>query len=217
MTRLLSSTSVLTGSISDNEAFQALENAFQLLATMFRYPDEQLWQALSQALSAADAFLTSLLGHQLSLPHWQILDQTYTALFCANSNGLPAPPYLSCYHEESRHIEGDSLQMIRQMLAEEGLIADPLLREPEDHIVVILELAGILCRKALSNNSAEAASGRDALLKLTGSLLIMLPPFQAAVAAADLSCVDFYVDAITLCLCVTVLCREQVVLLSATL
>lgn len=217
MTPLPSSHSVVPESVLVNQELPVLENVFQLLASLFRYPDEPLWQALAEALPAADTFLSGLLGHSLSLPPRHSLEQTYTALFCSNPYGLPAPPYLSCYLEESGRIEGDSTLEVRQLLAQEGLVVDPLLKEPEDHLSVLLELAGLLCHKAHGDNAVEAAEGRIRLLQLSDRMLIMLPPFQSAIAAADLSCVDFYVDAATLCLCLTVHCREQIQLKSATI
>jgi len=48
-------------------------------------------------------------------------------------------------------------------------------------------------------------------------MMIMLPAFQAAVAATDLSYVDFYVDAVTLSICIIVLCREQINLQSTNI
>jgi len=212
MTPFPPSSCAVSEPVSGIRELPVLENGFQLLASMFRYPDEPIWQALAETLPAAEVFSSSLLGRPLSLPPRQSLEQTYTALFCTNPIGLTASPYLSCYLEDPGLIEGGGRLMIQQLLAEEGGVADPAMKEPEDHLATVLELAGVLCRKAHGDDPAEAADGRIRLLQLTDTMLIMLPPFQSAITTADFSCVDFYVDAVTLCLCLTVLCREQILL-----
>lgn len=83
MSPLPSSFSAVPESISGVARLPIIESRFQLLASLFRYPDEPLWQALSQTLPAADPFSSSLLGYPLSLPLHYSLEQTYTALFCS--------------------------------------------------------------------------------------------------------------------------------------
>lgn len=212
MTPFHPSSCAVTESASSIRELPVLENGFQLLASMFRYPDEPIWQALAETLPEAEIFSSSLLGRPLTLPPQQSLEQTYTALFCTNPIGLTASPYLSSYLKDSVRIEGDGRLMVQQLLAEEGVDAGQALKEPEDHLATVLELAGVLCRKAHGDDPAEAADGRIRLLQLTDTMLIMLPPFQSAITTADFSCVDFYVDAVTLCLCLTVLCREKMLL-----
>lgn len=210
MSPLTSSFSAVPESISGVSRLPIIESRFQLLASLFRYPDEPLWQALAGVLPVAEAFSGSLLGHPLSLPLHHSLEQTYTALFCGTLSGSPVSLCLGGYLNQAGHGEGSGTAMISQLLTEEGLVTDPHLNAPENHLAVLLELAGLLCCKAHGDDLARAADGRIRLLQLTDSLLVMLPPFQSAIAAADGSCVDFYVDAVTLCLCLTVLCREQI-------
>lgn len=200
-----------------NADLPSLEYAYRLVAMMFRYPDKQLWKALSEALSATNDFSFGLLGHSLFLPHQPELEQAYTSLFCANPRGLPAPPYLSCYFEEAGQIEGSVTQIIRRMLTAHGLVTDPNLKEPDDHVSVILELAGHLCREANGSDATKALTGLSSLVKLTDIMLIMLPQFRAAIAAADISGADFYRDASTLCLCLTERCRKQIAMKSITI
>lgn len=210
MAPLPSSSSVVPESISGVQELPIIESGFQLLASLFRYPDQSLWQALAEALPAAEAFSSSLLGHPLSLPLRHSLEQTYTTLFCSTLTGSSVSLCLGGYLNQAEHAERGGRTMIRQLLTEEGLAVDVRLDEPEDHLSVLLELAGLLCCKAHGDDPTRAADGRIRLLQLTDSLLIMLPSFQSAIAAADGSCVDFYVDAVTLCLCLIVLCREQI-------
>jgi TorA maturation chaperone TorD len=201
--------------LSSAEGLSPLGDAFVFLASLFRYPDAALWQALAAALPTAAEFTSSVLGRPLRLPAQRVIEQTHVDLFCANPFGLPAPPYFSCYVEESGRIEGDITQMVRRMLADEGLAADPLLKEPDDHLTVVLELAACLCCRCDSPAPATAARARAALRQLTEGLALVLPRFHAAVAAAaaaDMGCVDFYVDSATLCLHLTALCREHLVL-----
>ncbi len=204
------STGVATEAGSGIRELPSLASGFHLLASLFRYPDESLWQALAEALPSAAVFSASLLGHPLALPPRQSLEHAYTALFCANPSGSTVSPCLTGYLNQAESGEGGGTSMIRQLLTEEGLVADARPGEPEDHLAVLLELAGLLCCRAHGDDPARAGDGRTRLLQLTDSMLVMLPPFQSAIAAADESCVDFYVDAITLCLCLTVLCREQI-------
>ncbi|MCE1226485.1 MAG: molecular chaperone TorD family protein, partial [Geobacteraceae bacterium] len=174
-----SSSSAVPESISSVARLPIIESRFQLLASLFRYPVEPLWQALSQALPAADPFSSGLLGHPLSLPLHHSLEQTYTALFCSTQSGSPVSLCLGGYLNQTEH-GGSGTAMISQLLTEEGLVIDPHLNAPEDHLAVLLELAGLLCCKVHGDDPARAADGRIRLLKLTDSMLVMLPPFQSA-------------------------------------
>ncbi|MBK5144804.1 Tat proofreading chaperone DmsD [Budviciaceae bacterium BWR-B9] len=94
--------------------------------------------AMSEIRAAA-----ALINTGLNTEHRQTLNEAYQRLFIG-PEALPAPPWGSVYLDRESVVFGNSTLDLRQWQASLGIAVQQQLREPEDHIGLLLMLAAWL-------------------------------------------------------------------------
>lgn len=165
---------------------------YQDLATLFRYPDQELMQLLQQAerWSAVSRHFALPLPEGLTGFDRTSLEEAYTALFDTGLRGAVAPPYGSVYLDESGHLMGASARQVAACYAAAGLRLDGS-PEPADFLATELEyLYYLVDCEAAALKSRELAGARDMTGRqrefLASWLLPWLPEFVARLEARPL-------------------------------
>lgn len=158
---------------------------YQDLATLFRYPDQELIQLLRQA----ERWFVVSRHFALPLPEGLAdfdrtsLEEAYTALFDAGLGGAVAPPYGSVYLDSPGRLMGASTQQVSACYAAVGLRVEDS-PEPADFLATELEyLYFLVDREAAALKSRELAGAREMTGRqrdfLANWLLPWLPEFVA--------------------------------------
>jgi len=168
------------GSPVDPGGDEALVAACQVIAAIYRTPDEALRSDLE---SGRLARVTDTLARREGLeppgaphapPDFETLRVSYVALFVSRVGGVPAPPYAGLVRD--RQLMGPTVRRLRLEFERLGLRPAPEWRELPDHISAIAEAIDLLVER-----------GRiDAGFTLAASYLApWFARYAEAVASAD--------------------------------
>ncbi|OLQ90725.1 molecular chaperone TorD [Vibrio panuliri] len=113
------------------------ENGQNILSA-FATQDDELLQNLAKLAQSIDS-------DQLEADYFNLLQ---------GSGDMPAPPWGSAYLDKENALFGASTMEYREFTRQQGLACDTGMREPDDHIGLMLMLASLL----LEQNKVEAAN-----------------------------------------------------------
>ena len=152
----------------DPETADSLQGCFLILSLLFRYPEAEVYQRLSEYLQDFDPLFHAYAGRSPRLIPQEELQAEYVRLFVNNRGFVPVIPYLSCYRDSDRLLAGNSLKRIRTQMKKTGFVLDEELGELEDHLAVLLEF----CARIFSEPSRGEPPAEDE----GGSLQALLQP-----------------------------------------
>lgn len=159
--------------VVDNlETLNIMRNYFYLFSLCFRYPTNEVYEILDTNIDN----LKNVCCNHLTLPPIDELQSLYISLFVNNNGFLPVIPYLSCYLDNNYVLYGKSHFEIKKIFNELGICLKEEVKEPEDHIYLILEALGF-CLENYINSSKKRYIDlfhklyRDILLKVFPNFL----------------------------------------------
>ncbi|HEY5674169.1 MAG TPA: molecular chaperone TorD family protein [Malonomonas sp.] len=133
-------------------------SCYQILATLFCYPDKGLLDSLHSSLENLSLFLHLPIPVELKqTPELIDTEVAYTSLFINSLGGAAAPPYGSVYLESAAQLMGASCQQVSDSYRREGLNLDAS-EEPADFLATELEFLYFLVAEEAAAEDAEAAA-----------------------------------------------------------
>lgn len=153
----------------DPQVADSLQGCFLISSLLFRYPEPGLYHNLKLHLNDFTDFFQKFAGRGLELMPLEELQAEYIRLFVNNQGFVPVVPYASYHLDPGKLLAGNSLQEIRTLMLQSGLVLDEAQSELEDHLAVLLEYgARILGELSLTEASVkhEAALRVNVLFQL---------------------------------------------------
>jgi len=146
---------ILTDVEIDPEIFNALSNAAMFLSLAFRYPDDDVYDTLSDNWDAFKDFITDYCDGNPELYDQTEMESDHILLFDQDPKGNKIVPYISYYTEINKTLYGKSTFDIREWMNEEGFALDKDIKELEDHIYVVLEFMSVLFKRLAQPENIE--------------------------------------------------------------
>lgn len=138
----------------------AMERMFWLFSLCFRYPGEEVHLRLRESRPLLERTALEATSEAPNLPDQQEMQAEYVRLMVNNYGHVPAVPYASCYLHEEGLLMGTVHREIVRIARNAGRELREDIREPADHIHLLLELcaemAGALRRGESGPRGYEA-------------------------------------------------------------
>jgi TorA maturation chaperone TorD len=139
----------------DTETFDALSNASMFLSLIFRYPDDDVYDTLTDNWDAFKDFIADYSEAKPALYDQTEMQSDYIILFEQDKKGDKIVPYISYFTEDNKLLYGKSTFKIREWMAEEGFALNDDVIELEDHIYIVLEFMSVLFKKLSEPENIE--------------------------------------------------------------
>jgi TorA maturation chaperone TorD len=171
----------------DVETFNALSNVSMFLSLAFRYPEDDVYDTISDNWDAFKDFLNDYAESKPELYEQTAMESDYIKLFEQDIEGNKVVPYISFYTEENKMLYGESTFKIREWMAEEGYAIEEDVTELEDHIYIVLEFISLVFKKLGNPENIEKwyASLRNLYMLLDNYGPVLTDEFATAVAKRD--------------------------------
>ncbi|MEF8943220.1 MAG: molecular chaperone TorD family protein, partial [Desulfohalobiaceae bacterium] len=133
---------------------------FWLFSLCFRYPGEDVYLRLRENAGLLERLLGEASPGAVELPDPQEMQAEYVRLMVNNYGHVPAVPYASCYLQEEGLLLGTVHRDIARIIRDTGRELSEDIREPPDHIHLLLEFcaetAGAIRRGESGRQGYEA-------------------------------------------------------------
>lgn len=139
----------------DAETFSALSNVSMFLSLVFRYPDDDVYDTLSDNFDAFKDFIADYSDAKPALYDQTEMESDYIMLFEQDLNTKPVVPYISYFTEENKMLYGKSTFKVREWMAQEGFVLEDDVTELEDHIYIVLEFLSLVFRNLAEPENIE--------------------------------------------------------------
>ena len=148
------------GGLPDAETASSMETMFWLFSLCFRYPGEEVYLRIQKNVR-----LLERITRETSSETWELHDHLemqaeYVRLMVNNYGHVPAVPYASCYMHEEGLLLGTVHREIGRIMRDAGLELSEDIREPPDHVHLLLEfcaeMAGAIRRGESGRRGYEA-------------------------------------------------------------
>lgn len=171
----------------DAETFSALSNVSMFLSLVFRYPDDDVYDTLSDNFDAFKDFISDYSDVNPALYDQTEMESDYIMLFEQDVNHKPVVPYISYFTEENKMLYGKSTFKIREWMASEGFALETDVTELEDHIYIVLEFMSMIFKNLSEPENIEKwyASLRNIYNLLDNYGPVIANDFATAVAERD--------------------------------
>ncbi|MCF8030342.1 MAG: molecular chaperone TorD family protein [Desulfohalobiaceae bacterium] len=146
--------------LPDGETAAAMERMFWMFSLCFRYPSEEVYLRLRENRRLLELIVREASSGPPDLPDLQEMQAEYVRLMVNNYGHVPAPPYASCYLSKEGLLLESTQRELRRIMREAGCEPREDVREPADHIHLLLEFcaetAGALRRGESGLKGCEA-------------------------------------------------------------
>jgi len=168
----------------DTETFSALSNVTMFLSLVFRYPDDDIYDTLSDNYDVFKDFISDYSDSRPALYDQTEMESDYIMLFEQDMNQKPVVPYISYFTEDNKMLYGESTFKIREWMANEGFVLESDVTELEDHIYIVLEFMSLVFKNLYEPENIEKwyASLRNIYNILDNYGPVITNEFAAAVA-----------------------------------
>jgi len=139
----------------DVETFAALSNVSMFLSLAFRYPEDDVYDVLSDNWEVFDDFIADYSDSKIELYDQEKMESDYIILFEQDKAKENIVPYVSYFTEENKMLYGQCTFKIREWMAEEGFALEDDVTELEDHIYIVLEFMSMLFKKLAEPENIE--------------------------------------------------------------
>jgi len=189
-----SAKAVLSDIEIDADTFNALSNASMFLSLTFRYPDEDVYDTLSDNWENFSDFISDYSENKISLYNETEMGSDYIKLFEQDIEGNKIVPYISYYADGKQLLYGESTFKIREWMASEGFALEDNIQELEDHVYIVLEFLSVLFKKLAVPENIEVwyKTFRNLYNVMDNYAPILADEFAALVAKRD--DIPFYRD-----------------------
>ena len=125
--------------LPDEETAAAMERMFWVFSLCFRYPGEEVYLRLWENRGFLELIAREAAFETPELPDMQEMQADYVQLMVNNYGHVPAAPYASCYLNKEGLLLESTQRELRRIMREAGCEPRDDIREPADHIHLLLE------------------------------------------------------------------------------
>jgi TorA maturation chaperone TorD len=127
------------GGLPDAETASSMETMFWLFSLCFRYPGEEVYLRIQENVRLLERIAGETSSETWELPDHQEMQAEYVRLMVNNYGSVPAAPYASCYMQGGGLLLGTVHREIGRIMRDAGRELREDIREPPDHIYLLLE------------------------------------------------------------------------------
>lgn len=165
-----------TSGFPDAETAASMETVFWLFSLCFRYPGEEVYLRFRDNAGLLERIIGEEGSGELELPDPQEMQAEYVRLMVNNYGSVPAAPYASCYMHEGGLLLETVQQEIGRIMRDAGRELSEDIREPADHIHLLLEFCAEMAQAIRRGESGP--QGYEALCTIVRRYIApMAEPF----------------------------------------